>query len=173
MTFTPGRWSSAPVTHTANAAPAVRARWIRMAFSAAAIAAALATSGCTAQPVQGPPSVNGVRQAPSEADARALAQLAEIAPAGAEIDGDVTETECWAPSEHLLSAQDGGNGSTFRVLCRVHYVEANANRFRDMICVGDVETDPVADQCYRWAYYTDVPSYDDQRGYEAQKSDTA
>lgn len=131
---------------------------VRLAFATIAVAM-LALTGCA----QGA----GPAPSPNPDDGRALAQLADIAPAGAEIEGDVTATECWSPSDHLLSAADGGSGSTFRVLCRVHYEAARAERYRDMICIGDLDTDPVADHCYRWAYYTDMPKYEDAPGYAA------
>lgn len=112
-------------------------------------------------------------------DGRIIAQLAEIAPRDSglrlsEAEGsaptdDVKYVECWKPSESML------DDATFRVLCRVHYTEGaledgsagGAERYRDMICIGDVRNDPVADYCYRWAYYTDMPAFEDRVGYRA------
>ena len=121
----------------------------------AAIAAALTLPGCASA------------SALSAADEHALAQLSEIAPFSAELDDDASGTECWAPSTNLIPRSDGGTGDTFRVLCRVHFEEQGTDRFRDVICVGALASNAVTDHCYRWAYYTDAPSYDDQRGHAA------
>lgn len=125
----------------------------------------------------------------SSTDRRAIDQLGEIAPRGSgaspAIDGEVTGVECWLPSEHVIE------GTGFRVLCRVHYLQRDgdgdgdgdsagaephqeaehdaaehvtAERYRDMICIGDTATDPVSDGCYEWAYYTDAPAYEDELG---------
>ncbi len=97
-------------------------------------------------------------------DGRIIAQLAEIAPrdAGLEAIG-VRHVECWRPSESMLDE------ATFRVLCRVHYIESGggADRYRDVICIGDVRNEPVTDYCYRWAFYTDMPAFEDRAGFRA------
>lgn len=100
----------------------------------------------------------------SAQDQRVINQLAEIAPRDSKIEGKVTRVECWKPSEHMV------DDSTFRVLCRLHYWEGDAEgesveRYRDMICVGDPEADPVSDYCYLWAFYSDMPVYEDNTGY--------
>lgn len=125
------------------------------AASAALVCVALTLAGCA--------SVSSL----GEPDVRAIEQLSVIAPAGAEIDGSVTGTECWVPTEHVLSGDAGETTTEFRVLCRVHYVESSTetDRYRDMICIGDLGADPVADHCYRWAYYTDMPRFEDQPGH--------
>ncbi len=69
--------------------------------------------------------------------------------------------ECWAPSAHLFE------GQRFRVLCRVHFDEAGAPRYRDMICIGEIGRDPVSDGCYQWAPYTDTPAFEDEPAYPA------
>ncbi|MGK0716149.1 hypothetical protein ACR5KS_08815 [Leucobacter sp. W1153] len=113
-------------------------------------------------------------------DARVIAQLAEIAPRDSDIEDSVdsaseassagapgagertvTATECWKPSENMIDDE------TFRVLCRVHFEEAEAKRYRDMICIGNVTEDPVTEYCTRWAYYSEMPRYEDQAGYRA------
>lgn len=89
-------------------------------------------------------------------DERALAELAVIAPAGSEVEGAVGQVECWQPSASMLDER------SFRVLCRVHYELAGEARYRDMICIGVLAEEPVTDHCYRWAYYTDMPAFDDR-----------
>lgn len=131
--------------------------------AALALLALLSMSGCASGPDAG-----GAEVAHGE-DARVIAQLAEIAPrdsgiAGTGADahtGAVTATECWKPSESMLDAE------TFRVLCRLHFAEADTERYRDMICIGNVTEDPVTEYCYPWAYYSEMPRYEDQTGYRA------
>lgn len=102
----------------------------------------------------------------SSGDRRAIGQLSTIAVSGAELETDGrSRVECWRPSENLLSEGDAGVDSGFRVLCRVHYEQAHIERYRDMICIGSLHRDPVADYCYRWAYYTGMPKFEDQPGY--------
>lgn len=116
----------------------------------AAIAAALLTlglAGCTSE------------EPLSESDSAAIAQLTEIAPRDSEIDGTPTGVECWKPSESMLDDEE------FRVLCRVHYEQAGDERYRDMICIGNLTENPVTEYCYRWAYYTDMPAFEDKRGH--------
>lgn len=131
--------------------------------AALALLALLSMSGCASGPDAG-----GAEVAHGE-DARVIAQLAEIAPrdsgiagTGADVGADaVTATECWTPSANMLDAE------TFRVLCRVHFEEADTERYRDMICIGNVTEDPVTEYCYPWAYYSEMPRYEDQTGYRA------
>lgn len=94
-------------------------------------------------------------------DGRIIAQLAEIAPRDSKIEGTVDQVECWKPSESMI------DDDTFRVLCRLHYDQAGTDRYRDMICLGSVTTDPVSDYCYLWAFYSDMPVYEDQPGFRA------
>ena len=115
-------------------------------------------SGCASGPDAG-----GAEVAHGE-DARVIAQLAEIAPRDSGIAGTgagtgadaVTATECWTPSANMLDAE------TFRVLCRVHFEQQGTERYRDMICIGDLARDPVAEYCYQWAYYADAPKFEDR-----------
>ena len=101
---------------------------------------------------------------PSEQEASALAVLGGIATRDAAIDGDPTEIECWAPTEHPVA---GETGESFRVICRVHYEQQGNARYRDMICIGDLARDPVAESCYQWAFYTDMPKFEDHPAYLA------
>lgn len=129
-----------------------------LALVAAAVAL-LAATGCAA-PGDTP------ADALSEQDRRVIDQLAEIAPRDSKIEGEITGVECWKPSESMV------DDSTFRVLCRLHYDQAAAEgetveRYRDMICIGDPDADPVSEYCYLWAYYSDMPVYEDKTGYFA------
>lgn len=124
------------------------ARRIATLLSLAAVAAAL--SGCSVLD----PTLGGN-------DGRVIAALAEIAPRDAKVDEPITQVSCWKPSEHLI------DDDTFRVLCRLDYVQAGADRYRDMICIGSVMKEPVTEYCYLWAFYSDMPSYEDFPGYRA------
>lgn len=123
--------------------------------SIAACALLLGIVSCASGPTAGDSSPL------EERDSRAIEQLAEIAARDAAIEGTVRETECWAPSANPI---DGG----FRVICRVHYEQQGDDRYRDMICIGSLANDPVADYCYQWAYYTDMPKFEDRPAYAAQ-----
>jgi len=123
-----------------------RRRLARVSAGIAVALTALTAAACAAQDPL------------SEQDRNAIAQLAEIAPRDSKIDGKTTEVECWKPSESMLDDEK------FRVLCRVHYDQAGTERYRDMICIGDVTADPVTDYCYIWAYYTDMPRFEDKPG---------
>lgn len=98
---------------------------------------------------------------PGELDAHAISQLASIAARDAALPTEATGAECWAPSEHTLDTGE------FRVICRVHFVQADQERFKDMICIGDLAREPVSDYCYQWAYYSDMPSFEDHPAYSA------
>lgn len=69
--------------------------------------------------------------------------------------------ECWAPSESLIDEP------RFRVICRVHYEQSGEQRYRDMICIGELGRDPVSDHCYEWAPYSDMPAFEDRLAYVA------
>lgn len=116
----------------------------------AAVAAVLGLAGCA----------TGVSTVGGE-DGRIIAQLAEIAPEGAKLESPVELVECWKPSESML------DDDTFRVLCRLHYDEDGTERYRDMICLGSVSSVPVSEYCYLWAFYSDMPVYEDQHGFRA------
>lgn len=101
----------------------------------------------------------------SDTDQRALQELATIATRDSAVENEgessVDRVECWLPSANKFDS------SGFRVLCRVHYDQAGTERYRDMICIGDLAHDPVAEYCDRWAYYSDMPSFEDQPSYIA------
>lgn len=119
----------------------------RLPACVVAVLALISVSGCGAQDLL------------SDSDTEVISQLTSIAPATSEIEGDVTDVECWLPSENMLDEE------MFRVLCRVHYDQAGEPRYRDMICIGETNQDPVTDYCYRWAYYTDMPEFEDEPGH--------
>lgn len=160
----------------------------RRSFSIAAwavlpVAGCLALVGCSGAQQSG----NAESSAPpTRQDAAVLVQLAEVATRDAEIDGAPRGVECWAPTENRLdgeassgstenstgdstSASDGDEG--FRVLCRVHYEQQGESRYRDMICIGYLARDPVAESCYQWAFYTDMPEFEDRPAYFAADAD--
>ena len=126
---------------------------------------ALALSGCADE--TDPP--------PGEQDRAALAQLAEIAGPSSGIAAEaITGTECWLPSTHLIEESEGtgagagpgaaaGAGATeWRVLCRVHWIDADgARRFQDTTCIGDFAADPMLERCYRWTHYDQMPAFED------------
>ncbi|MBC9926208.1 MULTISPECIES: hypothetical protein [unclassified Leucobacter] len=123
---------------------------LRLAAVLAMSAALLGTAGCAG----GAATVGGE-------DGRIIAQLADIAPRDSKVEEPIEAVECWKPSESMI------DDDTFRVLCRLHYTQAGAERYRDMICLGSVTKDPVSEYCYLWAFYSDMPVYEDQPGYRA------
>ena len=117
-----------------------------------------------------------------EVDRRAVEELGAIAPRDSGVEESLTGVECWRPSDNLLG--DHGEGDIeghlnhredeelFRVLCRLHFTADEpgtdgAERYRDMICIGDLGAEPVTDYCYQWAYYSDMPVFEDQPGFFA------
>ena len=123
---------------------------LRVLALVTAAAAVFSFAGCAS----GIPTVGGE-------DGRIIAQLAEIAPKDSQLAEPVTQVECWKPSESMI------DDDTFRVLCRLHYEQNDTERYRDMICLGSVTSDPVSDYCYLWAFYSDMPVYEDQPGFRA------
>lgn len=111
---------------------------------------------CAAQPER--PSVEASIVAE---DLEVITELSEIAAEGIAPEEAIGHTECWYPSQHMIDE------SRFRVICRVHYTEANAARYRDMICIGDLLRDPVTDHCYQWAPYSDTPAFEDSEAVSA------
>ncbi len=105
----------------------------------------------------------------SDRDTAALAALAEVAPATSTIDPALADwTECWLPSEHLIPADEVGDDTTWRVLCRVHWHETDGTpRYQDTTCVGDYAAEPMLDHCYRWVHYDLMPAYEDHPGVPA------
>ena len=57
--------------------------------------------------------------------------------------------------------------TTWRVLCRAHYTDSSGDRYQDATCVGDFDAVPMLDHCYRWAYYTGMPRFEDFPGVPA------
>ncbi|PSL37461.1 hypothetical protein CLV49_1068 [Labedella gwakjiensis] len=105
----------------------------------------------------------------SAEDAAALSRLAEVAGPTSNVDPDaITSTECWLPSEHLID-DETVNDTTWRVLCRAHYVDDSGDRYQDATCVGDFAAEPMIDHCYRWAFYTGMPHFEDFPGITADR----
>lgn len=97
----------------------------------------------------------------SDRDAAALEQLAKVAGPTSGVDaGAVERTECWLPSEHLLT--EGVESETaFKVLCRVHYRDDSGARYQDTTCIGDYARSPMLDHCYRWTHYDFADAFED------------
>lgn len=103
----------------------------------------------------------------SEQDAEALKTLNEVAGPTSNVNpASITRTECWLPSAHLVD-DESVSDTTWRVLCRTHYVDSSGDRYQDATCVGDFAITPMIDHCYRWAYYTGMPRYEDSPGVPA------
>lgn len=153
------------------------ARLPALAIGLACTVGLAGVAGLTACSAPGQPAVPVDAQL-SDEDRATLEALAPIAVRDAELsglEGPSTETpstdepgvanpgevECWAPSAHQL--ETGG----FRVICRVHYELAGAERYRDVICIGDAQREPVAESCYRWAPYSAMPAFEDHPAFSA------
>lgn len=97
----------------------------------------------------------------SAEDTEALATLAAVAGPTSNVDPEaITRTECWLPSDHLIE-DEAVSDTSFRVLCRAHYVDDSGDRYQDATCVGDFAEEPMLEHCYRWAYYTGMPMFED------------
>jgi len=103
----------------------------------------------------------------SERDAMALQTLSAVAGPTSNVEpASVTFTECWLPSDHLID-DETVNDTTWRILCRAHYTDPSGDRYKDTTCVGDFAATPMIDHCYRWAYYTGMPLFEDFPGVRA------
>ncbi|RWZ59337.1 hypothetical protein ELQ92_13880 [Labedella populi] len=97
----------------------------------------------------------------SEEDEEALATLAAVAGPTSNVDPEaITRTECWLPSDHPIE-DESVSDTSWRVLCRAHYVDDSGDRYQDATCVGDFAAEPMLEHCYRWAYYTGMPMFED------------
>ena len=144
----------------------------RSTRTALVVALALTLTSCSAQasapapgpvadPSSPPASTPASPPALSEQDAAALATLAQVAGPTSNVDpAAISSTECWLPSEHLVD-DPTVSATTWRVLCRAHYTDASGERYQDATCVGDFAAVPMLDHCYRWAYYTGMPMFED------------
>ncbi|CAG7603758.1 hypothetical protein [Leucobacter soli] len=126
----------------------------------AALALVLGAVGCADGPGG---DASAATDALTSEDQRAIAELTEIAPRDTGVEAQIADlvesVECWQPSANLVEER------TFRVICRVHFFGADEVRYRDVICIGELDRTPVADHCYPWAYYTDMPSFEDRPAY--------
>ncbi|MEF2976237.1 hypothetical protein [Subtercola sp. YIM 133946] len=117
------------------------------------VALALALTACSGSPEPSSPL--------SSEDAAALKTLGQVAGPTSNVDpAEITGTECWLPSDHLV-VDETVSATTWRVLCRTHYVDSTGDRYQDATCVGDFDAQPMLDHCYRWAYYTGTPRFED------------
>ena len=97
----------------------------------------------------------------SDEDSAALDTLAAVAGPTSNVDpAAITRTECWLPSDHPIEDESVPDTS-WRVLCRAHYVDDSGDRYQDATCVGDFAAEPMLEHCYRWAYYTGMPRFED------------
>src|SRR3954451_18293733 len=111
-----------------------------------------------------PPMPSEPTAPPSQQDTDALAQLAEVAPKTSTIDPTLADwTECWLPSAHLIPADQVGNATTWKVICRIHWHQEKDGtpRYQDTNCIGDFAQQPMLDHCYRWVHYDLEPEFED------------
>jgi ABC-type transport system substrate-binding protein len=125
------------------------------------IAGTLASCSTAPRITAAAPSASDTPPALSEEDTEALATLAAVAGPTSNVDPEtITRTECWLPSDHLIEDETVSDTS-WRVLCRAHYVDDSGDRYQDATCVGDFAVEPMLEHCYRWAYYTGMPMFED------------
>ena len=108
--------------------------------------------------------LTGCAVALSPDDRAALQQLALVAGPSSGVDAALIDrTECWLPSAHPID-DDSEPDTAWRVLCRVHWHEADtgAQRYQDTTCIGDFADDPMLERCYRWTYYDLEPVFEDE-----------
>lgn len=74
------------------------------------------------------------------------------------------EVECGEPRDYMLIEE--GYPSVFRTICRVYFDDGETDqRYKDMICIGDFELEPIAEKCYvSLPYYPDGVPSDEERG---------
>lgn len=124
-------------------------------------AGCLALTGCAVAPATGPARASAPASATplSTRDKAALTDLDQAAGSSADVIGHITRVDCWTPSEHLIDG--AASAGTFSVICRVHYDQSNVHRYKDMTCIGDFYKTPMLTRCYRWAYYSAEPTFQD------------
>jgi hypothetical protein len=139
-----------------------------LALSLMAVSGCAGPAGSSLQSSSAP-THPGPKAPLSPDDANALAQLAEVAPRTSTIDPDLADwTECWLPSAHVIPAKEVGNATTWKVICRIHWHEADStSRYQDTTCIGDFAKEPMLDHCYRWVHYDYEPEFDDHPGVPA------
>ena len=128
------------------------------------VSAILPLGGCgvTSQDSGNPPTPTWTNSAAGPADTTAFATLAKVAPfaAGLQSGSIVQGTQCWTPSEHLLSDLSVAPLSAFRVICRVHYELDSTQRYTDVVCVGDFDKRPMLHRCYIWKPHLGGPTFE-------------
>lgn len=138
-------------------------------LSSALLAGCAPTTGTPTTPVSGDriahthapgtPPVAEPRASLAPRDVAALKELSPAASGSAAVDGTVSGVDCWTPSQHLVKGSE--HLGIFSVLCRVHYVQDGTPRYKDMTCIGNFFATPMLTHCYRWAYYSAEPRFED------------
>lgn len=130
----------------------------------AALLAPLILAGCAAEhSPSATPTPTWTNRVVLPQDREAFDTMARVAPdaarlaAGAKVEG----TNCWTPSQHLYTDPKVAPLSFFRVICRVHYALAQAQRYTDVVCAGDLDKHPMLDQCYIWKPHLGQPTFED------------
>ncbi len=150
--------------------------------SAPTLAPTETTSTLNSATATAPASEQGAESDDESAlEAAAQESLVTTAARDAGVDGTVGAVDCWRASNHRIEITPESGSETdqqtdqqtvpqptpqpglFRVICRVHYDQQGAERYRDMICVGQFGREPAVESCYPWVPYTDTPSFEDGR----------
>ncbi|RKS93006.1 hypothetical protein DEU37_0402 [Microbacterium sp. AG790] len=150
-------------------------RSIRHLCAPGALLIALTLGGCAASPAT-TPATSAPPTPPSglsAEDAAALRTLARVAPRTSTIDvASADWTECWLPSAHLIPAAEVADATTWKVICRIFWHQADGTqRYQDTNCIGDFAASPMLDHCYRWVHYDLEPTYEDHPGVHAGPPD--
>lgn len=133
-------------------------------LAGAALPAVLVLTGCGAlSTAHVSPTPTWTNAVVVPQDAQAFATLQRVAPGAARLPSgsQVQGTQCWTPSEHLFTDPEIAPPSVFRVICRVHYALDEAQRYTDVVCVGDFDKQPMLDHCYIWKPHLGDPTFDD------------
>lgn len=90
--------------------------------------------------------------------------VGELAIRDSNVPNPTGQVTCDEPRDHLLTEE--GYPSVFRTICRVYFDDGDTDeRYKDMICIGDFELEPIAEKCYVWLpYYPDGVPPDDAMG---------
>lgn len=121
---------------------------LKIGVSVVAIAAGISLTGC---------STISASQSREAADF-----VGQLAIRDSKVANPTGLVECGEPRDHLLT--EDGYPSVFRTICRVYFDDGESDsRYKDMICIGDFNLDPIAEKCYVWLpYYPDgVPPDED------------
>ncbi|GAA4168466.1 hypothetical protein [Gryllotalpicola koreensis] len=125
-------------------------------------AAPRATSATTASPSPSP-LATPANVAVVPQDTTAFGIMKKVAPEAARLSSgaSVSTTSCWTPSEHLFTDPTVAPPTVFRVICRVFYSLDAAQRYTDVVCIGDFAKTPMLDHCYIWKPHLGDPGFGD------------